>query len=360
MLAPRCLVLAELNRRRTGVSDTTPRLVTAAAALRGPSVDVLLLGAPGDSDALDAAARDAAALRDVTAVAVAAHPALAGRSPEAAAALLRVLLRRAEPKYTHLLAAAPATGVRAALPRVAGRLGVGCFSGVSAFAGPDTASRHLFSGSVVATARSLDPLLVANVKTVAFDSAPRSRSGPSAPVSRVGAEALEMLARELVDEGLPGGQPPRVVADAPGGADAAVGRQRPELASAEVVVSGGRGLKTADRFHAAERLADALGAAVGASRGAVDLGIATPDMQVGQTGVTVAPRLYFALGISGAAQHVAGMCDSGAIIAINTDARAPIYDVADYGLVSDAGAAAAELADALGAGSGPSQVKSAK
>jgi electron transfer flavoprotein alpha subunit len=294
-------------------------LNTIAAATRiGGDIHVLVAGSN-----CAAVAHAAAAVAGVSKVlhADAAH--YEAHMAESLAELVRSRVR-ADAGYTHVLAPATAFG-KNVLPRVAALLDASQVSDVIAIESPDTFLRPFYAGNALARVQSKDAIKVLSIRTTAFD-----------PVGSGGTAAVETL-------------------DAAGdlGLTTLVGREvvkleRPELAAATVIVSGGRGLGAADKFHAVlEPLADKLGAAIGASRAAVDAGYAPNDYQVGQTGKIVAPQLYVAVGISGAIQHLAGMKDSKVIVAINKDAEAPIFQVADYGLVADLFTAVPELVTAL-------------
>jgi electron transfer flavoprotein alpha subunit len=227
------------------------------------------------------------------------------------------------PGYSHILFAATASGKNVA-PRVAARLDVAQISEIQAVDSADTFQRAIYAGNAVATVQSTDATKVITVRTTGFDAVAESGSGAvEAVAAAAGAGLSTFVSREVAKS------------------------DRPELAGAKVVVSGGRGMGSAENFKILDPLADKLGAALGASRAAVDAGYAPNDWQVGQTGKIVAPQLYVAIGISGAIQHLAGMKDSKVIVAVNKDAEAPIFGVADYGLVADLFQAVPELVTTL-------------
>ncbi|GGX34842.1 electron transfer flavoprotein subunit alpha [Pigmentiphaga litoralis] len=308
------LVIAEHDN--ASIKPATLNAVTAAVKIGG-DIHVLIAGS-GAQAAADAAAQVAG----VTKVLLADAPAFAEGLAENVAE--QVLAVAGSNQYSHLLFTATAYGKNIA-PRVAAKLDVAQVSDIIAVESPDTFQRPIYAGNAIATVQSADPVKVITVRTTAFDGA--AATGGSATVETLSA-----------------------VGDA--GKAAFVGREvaksdRPELTAAKAVVSGGRGMGNADNFKLLEPLADKLGAAMGASRAAVDAGYAPNDWQVGQTGKIVAPQLYVAIGISGAIQHLAGMKDSKVIVAINKDAEAPIFGVADYGLVADLFTAVPELVQAL-------------
>ena len=277
--------------------------VLAAAAAIGGETHVLVAG-----DGCSAVAEAAARAEGVAKALLADHAAYGHGLAENTAALVAELA----PNYSHVLAAASTSG-KNVIPRVAALLDVAALADVTAVLSEDTFKRPTYAGNVIATVRSADPIKALTVRATDFD--PVAEAGGSAPV-----EALS----SVHDLGLASFVGEEVSAS-----------ERPELTSAEVVVSGGRGLGSKENFAMVERLADKLGAAVGASRAAVDAGYAANDMQVGQTGKIVAPQLYIAVAISGAIQHLAGMKGSKVIVAINKDEDAPIFQVADFGLVAD-------------------------
>jgi electron transfer flavoprotein alpha subunit len=275
----------------------------SAAQQMGGDIHVLVAGSGAG-----AVATAASALPGVTKVLHADAPQFAQPTAESLAAMV---LSIAEP-YSHIVA--PATGFgKNMLPRVAALLDVAQVSEIIAVEAPDTFVRPIYAGNAFATVKSSDPKIVITVRTTGFDPAPAT--GGSAPVETIAAPADG--ARVTVD-----GQE-------------LTKSSRPELGNARVVISGGRGMQNGENFKLLEALADKLNAAIGASRAAVDAGYVPNDYQVGQTGKIVAPDLYIAIGISGAIQHLAGMKDSKVIVAINKDPEAPIFQIADYGLVGD-------------------------
>ncbi|ALM81874.1 electron transfer flavoprotein subunit alpha/FixB family protein [Bordetella sp. N] len=306
------LVIAEHdNAQLKGATLNT----IAAAAKIGGDVHVLVAGSNAK-----AVADQAAQAAGVAKVLLADAPQLADGLAENLAAQVLAIAK----DYSHILFPATASGKNVA-PRVAAKLDVAQISDITAVESADTFQRPIYAGNAIATVQSGDAVKVITVRTTGFDGV--AAQGGSAAVENLTAVA---------DSGL----------------SSFVGREvaksdRPELAGARVVVSGGRGMGSAENFHILEPLADKLGAALGASRAAVDAGYAPNDWQVGQTGKIVAPQLYVAIGISGAIQHLAGMKDSKVIVAINKDAEAPIFGVADYGLVGDLFELVPQLAGAL-------------
>ncbi len=306
------LVIAEHDHTRLapGVAGT----LTAAAKL-GTDLHVLVAGSR-----CEAVAREAASLAGVKKVLVAEAPHYAGVVAENMAELVIAVAGG----YTHLVA--PATGFgKNFMPRVAARLDVAQLSDIVAIESEDTFVRPIYAGSAMATVRSTDRVKVVTVRTTAFPAAAIVEA--RAPIEAVPA---------VPDVGLVRFE----------GQEVAVS-SRPELCAARVIVSGGRGLGSGEGFRMLEQLADRLGGAVGASRAAIDAGYVPNNYQIGQTGKIVAPDLYIAVGISGAIQHLAGMKDSKVIVAINKDADAPIFQVADYWLVDDLFKAVPEMAAAL-------------
>ena len=307
------LVVAEHDNQ--SLKAATLNTVAAAAKIGG-EITVLVAG-----QGCEAAAQAAAKVAGVKKVVVADGASLADQLAENVAAQILAVAGDA----THILAPATANG-KNVLPRVAARLDVAQISDIIGVESGDTFQRPIYAGNAIATVQSGDPVKVITVRTTAFDAV--AAEGGAAEVQQVEA-----------------------VGDS--GQSSFVGREvakseRPELTSAKIIVSGGRGLGSSEKFHEVlEPLADKLGAALGASRAAVDAGYAPNDWQVGQTGKIVAPQLYVAVGISGAIQHLAGMKDSKVIAAINKDEEAPIFGVADYGLVADLFSAVPEMVKAL-------------
>ncbi|MEX5746272.1 electron transfer flavoprotein subunit alpha/FixB family protein [Massilia sp. X63] len=306
------LVIAEHDNG--SLKGATHHTVTAAVQCRG-EVHILVAGS-GCGAAAEAAAQIAGVAKVLVADAPHFLDALAENVAEQVLAIAG--------GYSHILAPATAYG-KNILPRVAARLDVAQISEITKVDSPDSFERPIYAGNAIATVQSSDPVKVITVRGTAFDSA---ATGGSASVEQIAA-----------------------VGDF--GKSAFVGRElatssRPELTAARIIVSGGRGIGSAENFKLLEPLADKLKAAMGASRAAVDAGFVPNDWQVGQTGKIVAPTLYIAVGISGAIQHLAGMKDSKTIVAINKDPEAPIFSVADYGLVGDLFELVPQLRDALG------------
>lgn len=299
------------------IKDATLKALTAALAI-GDDIHVLVAG-----DGVAGAAAEAARLKGVTRVLTAEAPALGHGLAEPLAALIVALA----PAYATVVAPSTST-FKNALPRAAALLDVMQISDITAVLAPDTFERPTYAGNALITVRSTDPIRLVTVRTASFRATPADERDP-APIEAVAVAADPELST--------------FVGDAFSMAD------RPELTSARVVVSGGRALGSEEQFQAVLLpLADRLGAAIGASRAAVDAGYAPNDWQVGQTGKAVSPDLYIAVGISGAIQHLAGMKDAKVIVAINKDAEAPILQVADYSLVGDLFELVPELTKALG------------
>jgi electron transfer flavoprotein alpha subunit len=301
------LVLAD---HQDGALSQPTRSTVAAAAKLG-DVHVLIAGG-----ATGPAAAAAAKLPSVAKVLTAEAEIYAHGLAEPMAALLVALA----PGYSHLLAPASAGG-KNVMPRAAALLDVQILSDISDVVDADTFVRPIYAGNAMATVKSADAKKVITVRAASFDPVPAE--GGSAPIEAAATGGDPGLSRFLGSE--------------------IVKTERPELTAARIIVSGGRAMGSAENFAIVERVADKLGAAIGASRAAVDAGYAPNDHQVGQTGKIVAPELYVAVGISGAIQHLAGMKDSKVIVAINKDEEAPIFQVADYGLVADLFKAMPEL-----------------
>ena len=306
------LVIAEHTNDALGAA--TLNTVAAAKAIGG-DIHVLVAGAN-----CDAVAQAAAKMEGVSKVLSADNAAFGHQLPENVAPLIAELGKG----YTHILASATTNG-KNILPRVAALLDVDQISEIIAVESADTFKRPIYAGNAIATVQSNAAIKVITVRGTGFDAVAAEGGSASVEAVTVGGDA---------------------------GISAFVGEElaksdRPELTAAKIVVSGGRGMQNGENFEMLNRIADKLGAAVGASRAAVDAGFVPNDMQVGQTGKIVAPELYIAVGISGAIQHLAGMKDSKVIVAINKDEDAPIFQVADYGLVADLFEAVPELEGAL-------------
>jgi len=294
------LLLAEHDNKL--LAPATAKALTAARAF-GADVDILVAG-----EGCRAVAEEASKLEGVRKVLLAEAPHLAQRLAEEVAATVLALMSG----YTALLAPATTMG-KNVLPRVAALLDVAQVSDIVEVKSPKIFVRPVYAGNALETVETSDKIIVATVRTTAFAAAGESGSAPIETVTAAPSVGLSSFEGSEISES-----------------------ERPELTAARIVVSGGRGMQSGDNFKKLiEPLADRLGAAVGASRAAVDAGYMPNDHQVGQTGKVVAPELYIAVGISGAIQHLAGMKDSKVIVAINKDAEAPIFQVADYGLVGD-------------------------
>jgi electron transfer flavoprotein alpha subunit len=305
------LVLLEFDD--SGIKQPSRSAVAAATALG--EVHALVSGVN-----LGAASAAAAKLPGVSKVLVAESAALDHQMAEQTAALLVALA----PAYSHILAATTAVG-KNVLPRAAALLDVQPISDIAAVVDADTFVRPIYAGNGMATVKSADAKKVITVRAASFD--PVAADGGSAAVEAITAGDLPGISKFVSAE--------------------LSKSERPELTAARIVISGGRGMQNGDNFSLLDPIADKLGAAVGASRAAVDAGFVPNEYQVGQTGKIVAPELYIAVGISGAIQHLAGMKDSKVIVAINKDEEAPIFQVADYGLVADLFTALPELAAEL-------------
>jgi electron transfer flavoprotein alpha subunit len=306
------LVIAEHDN--ASLKGSTLNTITAAAQCGG-EVHVLIAG-HNAGGAAEAASKVAGVTKVLLADATYFAEGLAENIAEQALAIAS--------SYSHILAPATAYG-KNILPRVAAKLDVAQISEITRVVSPDTFERPIYAGNAIATVQSADAVKVITVRTTGFDAA---ANGGNAAVETIAAAAdfakSVFVSREVAKS------------------------DRPELTAAKVIVSGGRGMGSGDNFKILEPLADKLGAAMGASRAAVDAGFVPNDWQVGQTGKIVAPQLYIAVGISGAIQHLAGMKDSKTIVAINKDAEAPIFSVADYGIVGDLFEIVPQLVSELG------------
>lgn len=305
------LVLAQHDN-----AELNPAVLNAVSAATQMGGDVHLLVA--GSGAADVAAQAA----KVSGVAKVLHADADHYKDSVAVEIANLVVSLAD-DYSHIVAASTTTG-KDIMPRVAALLDVAQLSDIISVESEDTFTRPIYAGNAIATVQSSDAKKVVTVRTTGFDAAETGGSAEVATIEGSSAVATSsVVGRELTVS------------------------ERPDLASADIVVSGGRGVGSAENFKIIEGLADKLGAAVGASRAAVDAGYMPNDYQVGQTGKVVAPSLYVAVGISGAIQHLAGMKDSKVIVAINKDEEAPIFQVADYGLVADLFDAVPELVEAL-------------
>jgi len=294
------LVIADHNNET--LNPVTGAVIQAATEM-GNTVEVLVVG-----EGCEAVAGEAGKYAAVSRVLIADNPVYANQLPEAVAPLIA----DAAANYAGVVASAGTTG-KNIMPRVAALLGVAQVSDILGVESVDTFVRPIYAGNALATVRCNDAIKVITVRTSAFEQAPCD--GSEAEITTLDT-VIEQDKSIFVSESLSSSE-------------------RPELSAASIVISGGRGLGSADNFQLLEKIADKLGAAIGASRAAVDAGYVGNDLQVGQTGKIVAPDLYIAVGISGAIQHLAGMKDSKIIVAINSDPEAPIFQVADYGLTSD-------------------------
>ena len=306
------LVIAEHDNNELKVATLN---TVAAASEIGGDIEILIAG-----NECEDVANQAAQIPGVQKILLADKPAYANFLPENIGSLVAEI----GSSYTHILTPATANG-KNFLPRVAASLDVAQVSDISAVVTQDTFERPIYAGNCIATVQSTDSVKVITVRTTGFDAC--EASGGSSPIEVVDLDkdlAISSFMKEEI-----------AVSD------------RPELTAADVVISGGRGMQNGDNFSLLNGIADKLGAAIGASRAAVDSGFVPNDMQVGQTGKIVAPDLYIAVGISGAIQHLAGMKDSKVIVAINKDEEAPIFQVADYGLVADLFEALPELESKL-------------
>ena len=305
------LVIAEHDNAT--LKGATLNTVTAAIQI-GADIDLLVAG-----ENCSAAAEQATKISGVARVLVADHAAYSHQLAEN----LGLLVTELASGYSHVLAPATSNG-KNLMPRVAAGLDVAQISEIISVESADTFKRAIYAGNAIATVQSSDAIKVITVRSTGFDAAAAEGGAVIENLDKVTDAGISSFVREELAKS-----------------------DRPELTSAKIIISGGRGMGNGDNFALLEQVADKLGAAVGASRAAVDAGFVPNDMQVGQTGKIVAPDLYIAVGISGAIQHLAGMKDSKVIVAINKDEEAPIFQVADYGLVADLFEAVPELAGKL-------------
>jgi len=294
-------ILLYAEHDNTQLKSETHKLVNAALQM-GDELHLLVAG-----ENCKGVAEQAGKIAGVTKVLLADNPVYAHQLGENIADLVAELGKG----YSHVLASATTTG-KNFLPRVAAMLDVAQISDIIKVDSADTFARPIYAGNAIATVQSSDAIKVITVRTAAFDAAAEGNSAEIEEITTVKSlEKSSFVSAELTKS------------------------ERPELTAAEIIISGGRGMQNGENFKLLDGIADKLGAAMGASRAAVDAGFVPNDMQVGQTGKIVAPQLYIAVGISGAIQHLAGMKDSKVIVAINKDEEAPIFQVADYGLVGD-------------------------
>jgi electron transfer flavoprotein alpha subunit len=305
------LIIAEHDN--VNLKTITLNAVTAAIEI-GSEIDLLIAG-----ENCQSAANEAATITGIKRVLVADNASYKAQLAENVSALVLSIADN----YTHIISPSTANG-KNILPRIAAKLDVSVLSDIVAVVSPDTFKRSIYAGNIIATLQSTDPIKVITVRGTAFS-----------PCDKNGSATIEVLEANC-NEGL------SIFIN-----DNTVVNARAELTSAKIVISGGRGMQNGDNFSMLETIADKLGAAVGATRAAVDAGFVPNDMQVGQTGKIVAPDLYIAVAVSGAIQHLAGMKESKVIVAINKDPDAPIFQVADYGLVADLFDALPELEAAL-------------
>merc|ERR1719328_933617 len=308
------LVFAEHDGAK--LNPSTRHAITAAKAIGG-DISALVAG-PKCGDV----AKEVAAIGGLSKIIVADNAAFEGALAENVAPT--VLAAQDQFKFTHILSGSSAFS-RSVLPRVAAKLDVSPISDIIGIKDAETFVRTIYAGNAIMTLNSKDPVKIIMVRTTAFE--PDETTGGSAATENTAAQAASDLSKYVGAE--------------------LTKSDRPDLASAGVVISGGRGMKSGDNFKMLYDLADKMGGAVGASRAAVDAGMVPNDMQIGQTGKIVAPQLYIAVGISGAIQHLAGMKDSKVIVAINKDAEAPIFQVSDFGLVADLFKAVPELTEKI-------------
>lgn len=305
------LIIAEHDNIK--LKEITLNTVTAATEI-GTEIDLLIAG-----DNCQSAAEEATKVSGVRRVLVADNYCYKGQLAENVSALVLSMVNN----YSHIMSPSTANG-KNILPRIAAKLNVSVLSDIMAVISPDTFKRSIYAGNIIATLQSLDPIKVITVRGTAF---PPCEKNGSATIEVIESACDEALSTFINNN--------------------SVVNERPELTSAKIVISGGRGMQNGENFSMLEKIADKVGAAVGATRAAVDAGFVPNDMQVGQTGKIVAPDLYIAVAISGAVQHLAGMKESKVIVAINKDPEAPIFQVADYGLIADLFDALPELEKAL-------------